>query len=326
MDTAGTQGTQGSMKAKDYTGWLLMAAALMVGALAFYMIKQHLAGEEARLRAEASGTRDAAVRVVVARHDLSTGAVIGPETMAIGEIPARHMPLRVVTPQEYESIKGHVIARQMKSGEPLLEDFVSGLVIDRFSDLIEPGHRAVSLEVTAPETYAGLLIPGDYIDLYVLLREPAKDLGKRLMPVLEKVRVIAAGPEPLRARDQRFQPLSERTSRYSLIAVSVTAAQAERIALARDAGELTYLLRNADDERELSAESGRHFFGEKGLPRGYLYYSNALPTGQRRIPVGHMAPEPGGALRGEDENENALAEDFWGGPQTLDAFFGEVRP
>lgn len=272
------------MKAGDYTGWVLMAGALLVGGLAFYMVRQYIATEETRLRSAVEGERGRTERVVVASQPLPVGTIIGPATMAIGEVPHRHVPSRVVSPGEFKALEGRVLTRAMAAGEPLLEDFISGVVIDRFSDLLEAGHRAVSLEVTTLEAHSGMLVPGDYVDLFVMIDDRSGVKRKRLMPLLERVKIIAAGPEPLRAREQDFQPLPERATRYSLISVAVSAEDAERITLARTEGEIAYLLRNAQDTRLLASEAGRAFFGEPEAQAGYVYYSNVLPAGERRSP------------------------------------------
>lgn len=272
------------MKLGDYTGWLLMAGALLVGGLAFYMVRQYIATEETRLRSEVEGAKARTQRVVVASRALPVGSVIGPATMAVGEIPMRHVPSRVVPPGSFKELEGHVLTRAMAAGEPLLEDFISGVVIERFSDLLETGHRAVSLEVTTLQAHSGMLVPGDYVDLFVLVNAPSVAKRKRMMPLLERVKIIAAGPEPLRTREQDFQPLPERASRYTMISVAVSADDAERITLARAEGEIAYLLRNAGDSQLLSSEAGRTFFGEPEAQAGYVYYSNALPGGERRSP------------------------------------------
>lgn len=272
------------MKAGDYTGWVLMAGALIVGGLAYYMVRQYISAEETRLRTAVESERGRTQRVVVAAQPLPAGALIGSQTMAVGEIPQRHTPSRAVVPAAFKSVDGRVLTRPMSAGEPLLEDFVSGTVIERFSDLLEAGHRAVSLEVTTLQAHSGMLLPGDFVDLFAIVDEGGDVKRKRMVPLLERVKVIAAGPEPLRAREQQFQPLPERAVRYSMISIGVSAEDAERITLAAVQGEIAYLLRNAQDTRLLASEAGRAFFGAPDALPGYVYYSNAAPAGERRTP------------------------------------------
>tara|TARA_R110000850_G_scaffold153763_3_gene277226 strand:- start:5227 stop:6237 length:1011 start_codon:yes stop_codon:yes gene_type:complete len=279
---------------KDYTGWVLMAIAVMLGLGAFFLIRQYLGGEEARLRDEALKSRGKLAPVIVAKASLPAGSVIGKATMSIGELPSRHISARMVRPDDFPQVEHRVLNRPMSAGEPLIADFVSGLVVNRFSELLAEGTRAISVEVSALESHSGLLIPGDYIDLFVQL--PIKDSrDKRLVGLYERVKILAAGPSPLRTADQAFQPLSEKGASYNLITVSLPADDAENLLRAREKGEIVYLLRGAADETLQFAASGIPRFGDTveapedeapAVVGGYAYYSPAVPRGERRLRYG----------------------------------------
>lgn len=298
------------MKLKDYLGWILMLAAVGVGALSFFLIRQYLATQEQQFRLDVMRDRGQTEKVIVAKRSLEPGAVIRQDTMAIGEVPRQHLPGRAVLPADFTRVENRVLSRPMSAGEPLLADFVSGLLIDRFSDLLGPGERAFSLEVSALETHSGMLVPGDYIDLFALV--PMENGGKgekdkRLLPVLERVKVLAAGPEPLRAAEQSFQPLPDKESHYSQITVGVPLEDAERLLLAREIGEVVYLLRNArDDQLEMSGTQ-RSFFGQN--EGGYLYYSVGVPEGKRRnaerTPLVASQSDPSAGFGGAETPEAA---------------------
>lgn len=300
------------MKLKNYIGWILMLLAVGVGVLAFYLVTQYLSSQEEALRLDVMRGRGATQKVVVAREALEAGAVIGPTTMAIGELPAQHVPARAVAPSNFKTFEGRVLSRQMSAGEPLLADFVSGYLIDRFSDLLEPGERAISLEVSAVANHAGMLVPGDYIDLYSLT--PIKTAGpsgprKKLIPLLDRVKVLAAGPEPLRAADQPFQRLPEKASHYSMITVGVPSAEAERLLLSRETDEVVYLLRNAADDAPADSNLRRAAYDDEG--KGYRYYSIGLPEGQRRLADSVLTP-PSGARSGSPRSPDIRTFDDLG--------------
>ncbi|ULQ47136.1 Flp pilus assembly protein CpaB [Flagellatimonas centrodinii] len=287
------------MNRRDYIGWILLFGALSLGALAYVVMRGYLADEAARLKAEAALAHGEMRAVVVASRNLMPGEVIDDTSMAIGEIPARHLSHRSVSPKAYKALRGRVLSRPMVGGEPLLRDFIAGALVERFSDLLAPGDRALTLEVSALENHAGMLVPGDYVDLFVDRDGAAQLHETALQPVLERVRVIAAGPQPLRASDQRFQPLPADARRYTLISIAVSAADAERILHAQSVGRLHYLLRNAGDRALPAGEAGRPHFGEPRHHPGYLYFSNAVPGGQRHLrtfeprpPSRHMATQP----------------------------------
>lgn len=275
---------------RDYTGWILLAAAIGIGALAFFLVRGYLSSQEDQIRLNLLGQQPKTVRVVVALHDLAPGDVISSATMAVGQIPAEHAPARVVLPGDFERVKHRVLNRAMSSGEPLLADFVAGLVIQRFSDLLEKGQRAVSLEVSSLQTTSGMLLPGDYVDLFVLLKPKKGSQRKHLQPVLQRVKVLAAGAEPLHARDQSFERLETKGTGYRLITVGVALTDAKRLVLARETGDIVYLLRNAKDKNLAIPPSS--LFGLGGRSASYLYISSTQPVGQERLLPGEQPPAP----------------------------------
>ncbi len=267
------------MTLKDLGGWIFLAVALLVGGLAYWLAQRYLAGEEDRLRLEMMGGREEQAQVVVARRDLKPGEVIDASSMALGKMPREHVSARAVLPESFEQIQGRVVTQTMSSGEPLLANYVAGLYVERFADLLAEGERAVSLEVSALETHSGLLVPGDFIDLFVLVEgAQGKGKGRALVPVLDRVRILAAGPAPLRAPDQRYLPLEQEAQDYSAITVGVKTDDAQRLLLARDLGRMTYLLRNPAD----ASVAGR-----PAPPRwnGYQYVSASQPQGAARAAI-----------------------------------------
>jgi len=307
------------MKAPDLTGWILMIAAIGFGIGAYFLLQNYMSREAQRLRETALQSLGPMARVVVATRDLEPGAIIGRQSMSVGEIPQRHLPARAVLPADFAGVENRVLSRPMSAGEPLLDDFVSGLTVERFSDLLEPGTRAVSLEVSALESHAGLLLPGDYIDLFVLLPAREGRHEKRLEGLIERVKVLAAGHEPLRSADQPYQPLEAGGAAYSLITVGLPWADAERTLRARRAGEVVYLLRSASDEQLRFDKAGLARFGDTPAPSGYAYFSSGIPRGERRD---IRKPAPESPLAEPDE---APLEVGWDDePLPLDILFKQV--
>lgn len=306
------------MSLKDMTGWILLVGALIVGALAFFLVRGYLSSQEEQIKLDLLSRQGETGRVVVASTNLVPGSVISKSNMAVGELPAQHISSRAVRPADFKRVKGRVLTRPMNSGEPLLADYIAGLIVERFSDLLAKGERAVSLEVATLETHSGMLLPGDFVDLFVLLKAKG-DSERRLLPVLERVKVLAAGQQPLRTADQTYERLQEGEARYSQITVGVPLADAERLVLARDAGDMVYLLRNAGDKRH--NPGGRGYFGAGDTAKEYLYISSKVPEGVRRIKpessiedssskglpsfvnLAHRKPEPSSAP--EIKNDNA---------------------
>ena len=281
------------MSIRDLTGWILLAAALAFGVLAFYLMRGYLSSREDAMRQSLLDSQAKTTQVVVAKRNLSAGSVLNASTVAISQIPSSHVPNRVVYPRNFNDVKNRVLTRPLAAGETLLADFVSGLVVNRFSDLLEKGQRAVSLQVAALQNASGMLLPGDYVDLFVLVKSD-RGSQSQLEPVLQRVKVLAAGPVPLRTRTQSYQHLPDRENDYSQITVGVSLPDAEHLVLARDAGDMVYLLRNAEDNQRFAGLDAS--FGSDN-PDKYWYNSPAKPQGERRnlpIPSSGAAAESSG--------------------------------
>lgn len=263
---------------RDLTGWILMGAALLLGAVAFLMIRSYLDTREEQLRREMLGERPDVVKVVVATRPLDAGDVISERNVALGRLPRAHVSPRMIRAVEFDDIRYKVLSRGMTPGEPLLRDFLAGVVAERFSDLLQPGERAVSLEAKSLDNISGMLLPGDFIDLYSIIKTGGKHKSVSLVPVLERVKVLAAGEQPLRNSEQAFQPLSERdVENYRQITVGLATPDAEKLLLAKEQGRIVYLLRNADDYLP-GALVDRDKFSEE-RPPGYIYHSDASTQG-----------------------------------------------
>lgn len=276
---------------RDMAGWVFLILAVLIGALAFWLTSNYLDQRQEEIRAELEGSQQRMVDVVVAAAELVPGSVIGPETMAMGQLPSRHVSAKTVRPGEFNSLVGRVLSESMSSGEPLQTRFVSGFHIDRFSDLLAPGERAVTLEIDELGSNSQMLVPGDFIDVYVMLETSASDdgrsdEGRSLTPVIERVRVLAAGPEPLRAAEQPYLPLTEENFGYSEVTIGVPVGEAERVVLAKEFGNLYYLMRNSEDQaRQAASLFDPDAIGIAGAPK-FRYISSSVPEGRLQPIVG----------------------------------------
>jgi pilus assembly protein CpaB len=284
---------------RSYTSWIFLGAALVAGGLAFWLSQLYLARQEEIIRHDVAGSQRNLVEIVVASKALSAGEVVGNGTMALGRLPAAYVSARFVTPSRFDAVKGKVLLRDKAAGEPLMVDDVAGVAVERFSDLLKPGERAVTLEASELKSNSGLLLPGDYIDLFVLpqFHDSSGDHDQSLVPVLQHVRVLAAGAQALRAKDQEYQTLDQRDTRYSTITVAVDVLDAEKLILARKGGDIAYLLRNSSDDAadpatvlSLSAVMGRPERSTQDAG-AYQYFSAQFPAGVVR----HLTSESAAA-------------------------------
>ena len=263
---------------KAFGSWTVLILAAVAGLAALGLTKVYLDQKEAELREQyttrGSGS-EKKYMVVVATDNISPGDVASPRNLRGEAVPGKHLPATAVTVDQFKKggVAGQVINQPMRPGEPLLRSFLAGGAIDRFSDLLEDGERAVTLEVDQIASNAGMLEMGDYVDLYLRTERskvsPAAagvpssgNDSERLVPLRDRVRVLAVGHQPLRSRDQDFvsrsrsgfrsgdASSSSRRDRYATVTVALKEDEAARVALAREAGDLVFMLRHAGDDGE----------------------------------------------------------------------------
>lgn len=229
---------------------ILFAMAVGFGALAVFGARGYIA-EQLRIEKARLLPNQPMVEVVVARRDLESGAAVGPESMALREVPADLVPGSAVRPDRFEHHVGAVLAQPMRSGEPLLASAIVGSDTGAFSTRIRQGIRAMSVLVDEVNSVSGMLQPGDRIDVMFTVRPPvapgqppAQEVTTTLM---QDLAVLATGRQ-VRADGEDDAGLARH---FTAITVEVTPQQAQELIVAQRTGKLTAMLRNPEDRRPL---------------------------------------------------------------------------
>jgi pilus assembly protein CpaB len=148
--------------------------------------------------------------------------------------------------EKEQSLVGSVVRFGIPSGQPM----VSGAIVspgDRgfLAAILEPGYRAMSIQITASTSSAGLILPGDRVDVIMSHRftvedEEGKDHPRRVAEtILLNIRTLAI--------DQNVASDTSDIKVGKTATLQVTPRQAERLALAQDMGELSLSLRGIDE-------------------------------------------------------------------------------
>jgi pilus assembly protein CpaB len=120
------------------------------------------------------------------------------------------------------------------------------------SAVLEPGMRAVTVGVDATTGAAGLIWPGDRVDLILTqtIQEAAMPIGHRVAAetVLADVRVIAINQQLVQGADAGGGDGQART-----VTLEVTQDQAERVSVATRLGRLSLAVRSAEASPAASA-------------------------------------------------------------------------
>ena len=207
--------------------WLLaFAAAAATGFGARSYLNER--GKEADRAAEA---RFRPTPVVVARTDLAPGSQLGPELLAVRGMPADYLPASVVPASHAQDLLGRITGHALRAGEPVQMPLLKPRAPDRLAERIPLGRRAVTIPVDESAAVAGLLQPGDRVDI-----RWRNGSGSELA----NVAVLATG--------RQFGGDSSNASGtdFATITLELAEADARRLAEA-DSGDVRILLRNPAD-------------------------------------------------------------------------------
>lgn len=217
------------------------AGALLAAGGAAYLANDYIEGTIAARHAQlASGFEP--VRVIVASQDLEPGSFLDTSTVSVREIPREFVSSAATAADEWSDVKGRVIAFPIKSGEPVLRTYLAQEPGAGFSSQLPPGTRALTFPVSDESSIAGLLQPGDRIDLFFTTTNGNESVT---IPLLYNVAVAATG---VRTVSNSSQVSDGQELSYTTITVTVPPVDAAKITLAQEAGKITVTLRQREDD------------------------------------------------------------------------------
>ncbi len=185
--------------------------------------------------------KEARVSLLVASRMLHAGQLLGPQDIATRDFPVSAVPTAAI--EDKPATRSGLIGALLRVTIP-----VGGLVFDH--DLVKPGDhsylaavllpgkRAVSIGVDSISGVAGLIWPGDHVDLILTqaFDDPAASSGHRMSAetVLSGLRVIATNQDLVRGEQPASAGADERT-----ITLEASPQEAERISIASRLGRLS---------------------------------------------------------------------------------------
>lgn len=237
---------------------LMLGAAAAAGSAAAYFANDYIERAVAEHRAELDA-QYAPVKVIVASRDLRPGIPLSAESVAVREVPGAFLHAEAIRADRWSEISGRVLARSLRSGEPVLMAHLAQELAAGFSSQLDPGMRALTFPVDEESSISGMLAPGDRIDLFFTTTSGNE---ATTLPLLSNVQVIATG---MRTLTNENHPALQSQRQYRTVTVAVSPKDAAKITLAQDAGKITITLRQPEDSAELQlARITKHtlLFGE----------------------------------------------------------------
>ena len=180
--------------------WWLVPVAVLCGLAAFVGSQRHLAERAAAVERRWE-ERYTPVKVLVAARDLPSGRVLRESDLARREMPAAFVPGGALSVDAAARAVGQQLVFALRRGDALVEAHLAGREGPTLAARLQRGTRAVTVPVDEVSSQAGLVRPGDRIDL-MLAEERAEETGRCVIvrPLLEAVSVLATGRTQRRGR------------------------------------------------------------------------------------------------------------------------------
>ncbi len=193
-------------------------------------------------------------KVVVAARSLATGTLLKPDDIDAKPVPFSEAKDAIAadTPDAMRFLVGSMVRRAMAAGQPVhAEDVMKPGDHGFMAAALQPGMRAVTIGVDAASGAAGLVWPGDRVDLILTqtLTDPALPIGNRVAAdtILTNTRVIAIDQQLIQGSSPASGPgggPGEATA--STVTLEVTPTQAQRVSVAMRLGRLSLSVRSSD--------------------------------------------------------------------------------
>ena len=216
---------------------VLLALALGCGLVASIGISQVLDSQEK--------TVVETVPIYVALANINLGDPVDDTVVALQEWPRDKVPAGAIS--KWEDIEDRRPRAVIFEGEPILEGKLLGK--GQSSDpirAIPPDMRLKTVSVDARKSAAGLLSPGDRVDVQLYVdRNPKQGIEYPMTRIiLQNVRVFAVDQSVMRSGDD-----AESRTIAKTVSLIVTPQQANKITTAENLGEISLIPRNPEDER-----------------------------------------------------------------------------
>jgi pilus assembly protein CpaB len=217
---------------------MLLGLALGCGLVASIGISQVM---------DRGGTKHAKLETVpiyVALHNINLGDPIDVAMLSLQEWPKDKVPRGAIS--KPEDLEGRRPRTAIIEGEPILEGklLAPGQIADPISS-IKKGMRLKTIAVDAEKSAAGLLRPGDRVDVQLFVRKDQRtgvETAKSKV-ILQNIRVFAVDQAVQRSPDGHEEKAIAKT-----VSLMLTPEQASKLSLAEQIGEISLIPRNPDDE------------------------------------------------------------------------------
>jgi pilus assembly protein CpaB len=225
---------------RQLPGWLWLVLAIAFAGLASYMalgwLKRQAAAPIAKERPK--------LMVVVANAKVGPGGILTPPQLKT-EIWQRETP-----PQDFFSNADQVVGREARTalnpGDLVTRENTGekrGGIIAQLS----PNQRAMTVKVDEASGVAGFLVPGDRVDVVVILDKGEYNKNPISKTLIQNLKVLGTG--------QKMEPRpGDKPQVVPTVTLEVSPEQGESLALATKEGRISLVLRGLGDQEVVETQ------------------------------------------------------------------------
>lgn len=207
--------------------------AVVLGLVAAYAVRRSLETEPPKPAAAVKP--EEGVPMVVARVNIAKNTRLTAAHLEVKKVPADQLPEGAV--QLPSLLVDRITREPIEAGERIIEDQVLG-VGERpgITHKLDPGFRALPIQISAANMSATLLHVGDLVDVHLTFEDKRPQVGGlATKTLLRAVRVVAKGPVSARGG-------ARESASANVITLAVTEEQSNKLITAQRAGTLSVTL------------------------------------------------------------------------------------
>jgi len=195
--------------------------------------------------------------VLLAGRDIPASTPITAEDLIMKEIPVEYIQPGVVT--SLGQVIGQIASTPIAAGEQIIKTRLlpPGKIGKTLSEITPQGKRAVTVSVDNISSLAGLLKPGDFVDVFALITPPAgtkwpeaEKTAPSLVPLFQGVEILAVGGE---VSPSQVSPTAKREAQKTLstaegiVTLALNPQEAILLSFVQEHGKIRLALRSSED-------------------------------------------------------------------------------
>lgn len=199
------------------------------------------------------------VKVVTARQCIPARTQVTPQMIELKEIPARYINERAAV--DINEVTGKIVKSDILPGEQVLRDKLAKDKEDSdgLSFVLQPGKRAVTIAVNDVSGVAGMIKPGDRVDVFGTfeLQEQNQEKASINSLLIQNVDVLSVDQSATQTTGSQDAKKTSASTGEHTITLQVTPEQAQPLILCSEKGVIRLGLRAATDQDIIALPSIR---------------------------------------------------------------------